>query len=252
MAIVRVGILLCDDLALDQPYWTHRYDDLFVRMLGGPAAGLEFASWRCHAGELPPPGERCDAWVISGSRAGVNDAQPWIRRLEALLRELDRAGDRLLGICFGHQLLHAALGGRVGRSPGGWGLGLYDNRLHQPLPGIAGAGLRLLSIHQDQVLEPAPGTVRVAGGRFCPWYATRRGSNVLTTQGHPEFDREFLRLLFRRVKDRAGEAAVGRAQASLAGEDHGEPFRNLLRRFVEGRLDDDAVGAAQPSAVPLR
>ena len=49
------------------------------------------------------------------------DDDPWILKLVEFTRKvLDQDRVRIIGVCFGHQILGRALGVGVGRSPGGW------------------------------------------------------------------------------------------------------------------------------------
>ncbi|PWG64668.1 type 1 glutamine amidotransferase [Spiribacter halobius] len=236
---IRVGVLLCDDLHEGLVSRWRSYLALFQDLLADAAGDLQATGWRVHAGEWPDSPEAADAWLVSGSRASVHEVPEWVPPLQDLVREIEAAGQPLVGVCFGHQLVHSALGGRIGRATVGWGLGVYDVRLEADLAGRrAGEPLRLLSVHQDQVLTPAPGFRRLATSPFCPWYASRRGP-VLTVQGHPEFDREFFQALLPQVRPKAGDAVVDRALASLPPEDDTGAFRRLLRDWLRGNAAAD-------------
>lgn len=242
-ASLRVGVLLCDDLHAGLVSRWSSYLALFRDLLADARGDLQATGWRVHAGEWPDGPEAADAWLVSGSRASVHEDPEWVPPLQGLVRRIEAAGQPLVGVCFGHQLVHSALGGEVARAGGGWGLGVYDVRLEAPLAGRAsGAPLRLLSVHQDQVTRPAPGFRRLAGGAFCPWYASLR-ERVLTVQGHPEFDREFFHALLPRVRPKAGDAAVDRALATLPPEDDTPAFRRLLRDWLRG----EAAAGLQPT-----
>jgi len=230
----RVGVLLCDDLHEGLASRWSSYLALFHALLEDGRGDLAAVGWRVHAGEWPDGPEAADAWLVSGSRASVHEEPAWVPPLQRLVRRIEAAGQPLIGVCFGHQLVHAALGGEVARAGGGWGLGVYDVRLEAPLAGqSAGSPLRLLAVHQDQVMRPAPGFRRLAGGGFCPWYASQRGA-LLTVQGHPEFDREFFHALLPRVRAKAGDAAVERALAALPPDDDTPAFRRLMREWLRG------------------
>lgn len=239
----RVGVLLCDDLHEGLVSRWSSYLALFRDLLADGRGDLEAIGWRVHAGEWPAGPAAADAWLVTGSRASVHESPPWVPPLRALVRRIEADALPLVGVCFGHQLVHSALGGRVGRAARGWGLGVYDVRLDAPLVGRdAGEPLRLLSVHQDQVLSPAPGFRRLAGGDFCPWYASWR-HRVLTVQGHPEFDREFFHALLPQVRPKAGAAAVERALATLPADDDTPAFRRLMRDWLRG----EASAALQPT-----
>ncbi len=90
-------------------------------MLG---AAHDYVTFRVSAGDWPQDAGAFDAFVITGSSAGVNDGLPWIGELAAFLRTA-RGRTKLVGICFGHQIMAQAFGGAVEKAAQGWGLGLH-------------------------------------------------------------------------------------------------------------------------------
>ena len=228
----RVGILLCDDLHEELTTRWSSYLALFETLLADPRQDLQAIGYRVHADEWPQASDEADAWLVTGSRASVHEAPDWVAPLQALVRDIDTRGIPLVGVCFGHQLIHSALGGRTQRSSMGWHLGAYPVRCERAFADRApGEALSLLAVHQDQVIEPAPDFERLATSDQCPWYASRRG-RTLTIQGHPEFDREFFRALMQRVREKAGDDAVDAALSGLPGEDHTPLVRAFMRDWL--------------------
>jgi GMP synthase-like glutamine amidotransferase len=89
-----------------------------------------------------------------------------------------------VGICFGHQIVAQAMGGRVEKFPGGWAVGPTDYD-------FAGQPLRLNAWHQDQVTSRPPGATLCATSPFCENAALLYGDHIFTLQAHPEFHRAF-------------------------------------------------------------
>lgn len=198
----------------------------------GPAHAC--TSFDVQAGSWPDP-SAFDAVLVTGSAAGVYDPLPWIASLIGFLRALppDR---KLIGLCFGHQIMAEAYGGRAEKSERGWGLGLHRYDIHAPAPFMDDpAPIAVPVSHQDQVTR-LPAAARVIGGNaHCPngvlAYADRA---ALSFQCHPEFAPDYARALVRdhrAVLDDPGLA--DRALASLDAPHDSVRVGGWIRRFLE-------------------
>lgn len=142
--------------------------------------------------ELPSPRETGGV-VITGSAAMVADREAWIERTAEWLRDVVEAGEPVLGICFGHQLLAHALGGRVAPNPRGREIGvvsveLADGAAADPLLGGFPTPIDVHATHLESVLELPPGAELLASSRLDPHHAFRvAGRKVWGLQFHPEF-----------------------------------------------------------------
>jgi len=87
---------------------------------------LRVRTYDATKGELPASVDECDAYVITGSPSSAYDEDVWIEKLAGFIQRLDEANHPLVGICFGHQIIAKALGGRVGKSDKGWGIGVHE------------------------------------------------------------------------------------------------------------------------------
>lgn len=146
------------------------YYNVFVAALGGGAEEGE-ERWDCFrviGGEFPAAEDLAtyDGFVVSGSPRDAHGDEPWVRRLCALLRTLHAMRERVLGVCFGHQVLCRALGGRVGRASSGSDVGVrkvtFVHGQHLPA-GLFGRQLldaddddlprsaSIVEVHQDEV-----------------------------------------------------------------------------------------------------
>jgi GMP synthase-like glutamine amidotransferase len=175
-----------------------------------------FSSFSAHEGELPAP-EACDAYVITGSRHSVYDDLPWLPPLVALLRLALAAERKVIGICFGHQLIAHFFGGETTRAQVGWCVGVHETRVvaeqswMQPTRGQ----FRLLASHRDQVVRLPDGAVPFAASHRCPQAGYVIGRQVLTLQGHPEFTKPYAADLLRARAAVLGPALLSEGLASL-------------------------------------
>jgi GMP synthase-like glutamine amidotransferase len=175
-----------------------RYPAMFQRLLGD---GFEIESYDVAAGELPAQSNGHDAVLITGSPAGVYDPLPWIAPLEEFIRA---SSDRkMVGICFGHQIMGQALGGEVVKSDKGWGTGLQRYRVvHEEHWLDSVREIAVPASHQDQVVTQPPNTEVVATSDFTPFAALSwTDRRAISFQFHPEFCPDFARALIERRRD---------------------------------------------------
>jgi GMP synthase-like glutamine amidotransferase len=210
------------------------YPEMFRRLLGEDA--YEYAVFAVDQGELPPAPDACDAYVITGSACGAYDAAPWIAELKAFLGAA-KSRAALVGICFGHQVMAEAFGGKVIKSPKGWGIGEDAYRVLRREPWMDDAReIRLPASHQDQVVEPPPGAEVVAGNDFTPVGALAwRDQPAISFQLHPEFEPAYaIALIENRRGSRFTDGEADRAVASYRTPDDRARVAGWIRNFLAG------------------
>ena len=231
---MKLGILKTDQV---RPEWVPEfgeYPDMFMALLGRVDPTLEFIVYDVEQGEYPADIDEVDAYLITGSKSSVYDDKPWIATLMEFVRELDRRRKKLVGICFGHQLVAQALGGRTEKSPKGWGVGLHTHRFNT-VPAWyddAGADLDILVSHQDQVVTNAAGARVLASSEFCENAVCQIGEHILTFQGHPEFVPAYSREIMEFRREMIGEQVYREGMASLAVPPQGERVARWILNFL--------------------
>ncbi|MBC7478752.1 MAG: type 1 glutamine amidotransferase [Pseudorhodobacter sp.] len=163
------------------------YPDMFVRLLDGH--GFTFRTYRVVDGQFPASVTDCDGWLITGSRHGVYEDHPWIPPLEQFIRDSLAAHVPMVGICFGHQIIAQAMGGKVEQFKGGWAVGAQDYD-------FGGQTLTLNAWHRDQVVQAPQRAKVIATNGFCS-NAALLYDHALTIQAHPEFRPDFIDGLMR-------------------------------------------------------
>ena len=167
------------------------YEPMFRDFLHLADDSIETEAWDIvDKNAIPTSPHDADAWIITGSAHGVYDPLPWIDPLKGFLQQAHSAGVPLVGICFGHQILAEALGGKVVKSDKGWGCGVHTYQLNGDEPWMDGAekSVKVHAMHQDQVVELPPGARVIASSEFCEYAGLAYGDTALSMQPHPEFN----------------------------------------------------------------
>ena len=190
------------------------YPAMFERLLADP--DFTFETFPVVDNHFPESPDACDAWLITGSKHGAYEDLDWIPRSKPFLWNVYAAEQKpIVGICFGHQILAQALGGKVEKFEGGWSVGIED----YAIDGV-GDHVQVIAWHQDQVTELPSATditVTVVGSSpFCRYAALAYGDRAWSIQPHPEFSSEFMAGL---IEARGGVLPEALARKALADKD---------------------------------
>ncbi len=231
---MRVGLLICDHVPPELAPIAGDYPDMFDDLLVAYPE-LELVPYDLTADQFPVSVDECDGWIITGSTSSVYDDEPWIRRLESLVQEMIEERRKLVGICFGHQMIGQALGGRVGRAAQGWGIGIREVAVleFETWMDPEARHFRVVHSHADQIVEPPPGIRVLATTEHCPISMLAYGDHVIGIQGHPEFVPAFARTQMERRRGNLIAAEV--VDEGLATLGHA-PDRPLLAAWIQSFL----------------
>jgi len=203
------------------------YPTMFADMLGPE---FEVESFDVPAGELPGDPAEHGAYLITGSPAGVYEPLPWIGPLCNFIRAADQA--KMVGICFGHQVMAEALGGHVEKSDKGWGAGLHHYSVVRYEPWMDGAkAIAVPASHQDQVVQQPPNTDVVTSSSFTPYAGlTWTDRPAISFQFHPEFAPDYAKALIEKRYDIVPDPDA--AIASLDAPNDNALVAEWIRRFL--------------------
>ncbi|GAB4838400.1 hypothetical protein Ancab_027935 [Ancistrocladus abbreviatus] len=241
----RFAVLLC---AEDSEYVTKKYGGyfgVFVRMLAED--GEIWDVYRVAANEFPEDEEIgiYDGFVITGSCSDAHGNDVWICKLMNLLKKLDSMNKKVLGICFGHQILGRALGGKTGRALSGWDIGVTTVHLSTSSPKLFSSlkiptVLSIIECHRDEMRELPPKAEIIAWSEKTGIEMFRYGDHMMGIQGHPEYNDDILLHLIDRLLQRNlivdSYAEEVRAKFLESHKPDKEIWRKLCVSFLKGRL----------------
>lgn len=231
---MKIGILEAEELAPDVVRRFGSYGEMFIRLLSPISEDFSFQCYAAEHGELPGSTSECDAYVVTGSRHNAYDEDPWIESLKAFIRLLHAEKRKCLGICFGHQVIAQALGGRVEKSERGWGIGAgcFDIIQRPEWLTAERSSFNILLSHQDQVVQLPEQAQRFASNSFCPNGGYFIGNHIFCLQGHPEFGRDYTQHLMNKRQERIGTERLSEATESLSLPVDPVLFREWLSAFL--------------------
>tara|TARA_B100000029_G_scaffold483104_1_gene533980 strand:- start:771 stop:1490 length:720 start_codon:yes stop_codon:yes gene_type:complete len=233
---VKVNILETGKLpeTLEKKYGN--YTSMFSDLLKQLVVVTEIKTYEVTRRPIPTNSKEADLWLITGSSCGVYDDLAWIPNLKGFIKQIVLQQVPLLGVCFGHQILAEAMGGRVEKSPKGWGVGVHEykrlcstsfsERLGNFFSGYAS--------HQDQVVIAPKKSITVYGSQFCPHsilaYGEKNKFHAISLQSHPEFSAALLSDLIRRRIGTTIPTSVGEKGLLSLDEqpDNLKVFKSLL------------------------
>ena len=221
---MKIGLLLTghppEEIAAGQ-----RYDAYFKRLLGDE--DFSYVTYSVVDGEHPPGPDAADGWLITGSRHGAYEPHDWIPPLEQFIRACYAAHVPMIGVCFGHQIIAQAMGGKVVKFDGGWSVGRTEYV-------IDGETAAINAWHQDQVVEVPQGAKVIGSSDFCANAALLYDDRMLTIQPHPEYGDDFVEgLIEYRGKGTVDPALLKAAQAEMGKSSNRLAFAQRMKDFFQ-------------------
>ncbi|KAL9231922.1 hypothetical protein vseg_007081 [Gypsophila vaccaria] len=241
----KYAVLMC---AEDSEYVKKKYGGyfgVFVKMLR--EEGEKWDVFRVANNEFPNEGEvsTYDGFVITGSCNDAHSNDAWICKLLELLVKLDFLKKKVLGICFGHQILGRSLGGKTGRAGSGWDIGLRSIHLSPSTTKVFSnlkipSMLNIIECHQDEIWELPPKVEVIAWSNKTTIEMFKHEDHMMGIQGHPEYNKDILVHLIDRLLQKnlieVNYANELRGKFMESREPDKEAWRKLCVGFLKGRL----------------
>lgn len=190
---MKLNILLCDTFPGLLPANIPSYEWMFTSLFDKVRGDLTYKIYNVFNGELPTTLSTNDIYLITGSNVSAYDDITWVNELKQWIVKATDQKVKLAGICFGHQIIAEALGGKVEKATNGWGAGIRTSQVVDKMfvTTFPNKKIRLLYNHHDQVTKLPSDATLIATSDFCPNEAYRIGTNIISFQGHPEFSEQY-------------------------------------------------------------
>ena len=228
---MKVGLLECDHVAEKFRHIGGDYRDMFPALL----PNLEFELFDVCNGQFPESTQASDAYMCTGSKYSVYDDIDWIHRLKAFVGDIHQVQKPFVGLCFGHQMMGEALGGKVGKAAVGWCVGVHSFTLLQQEAWMAPPEneYKLLMLCQDQIQGLPPDSQVLARTADCPVGMFTVGRTMLGIQAHPEFSKDYVSAVIQNRVGRIGEAKSNSGLESLSQPTHSATIGRWISNFLE-------------------
>lgn len=214
---MNIGLLQCDHVSEPFQHIIADYPEAFRALFAKDNHDIALRVYDVCHGELPESVGECQGYIITGSKHSVYEDILWIHQLADFVRQVHAQKHKLVGICFGHQMIAYALGGKVTKSDHGWGIGTKPVELQHTKAWMQPEkpSYRLLLSHQDQVLALPNGAESLGGNEHCPISMIGVGEHMLGIQAHPEFTTPYAEALMDSRVERIGIDPIQAAKTTL-------------------------------------
>ena len=235
---MKIGILDADHLSNSIILKYGCYADAFIRLLSPLQNKLtqadSFRRYRIFKMEFPDSIDECDVYFITGSEHSTYENLIWIKELEAFIQQLHLKKKKLIGICFGHQIIAQSLGGTVEKNTKGWGMGMAATHLTNSRSWMIPERdfFFILISHQAHVTKLPAHAVNFCKTNLSPNSGFYIDNHILTFQGHPEFSKNYVRLIIKLQSNNLTKEQRQIAKISLQQSDDHQLIAHWILNFI--------------------
>ena len=232
---MKIGILNSDTVQIDGAAEFGQYPEMFSKVFWTLDPNIQFKTYEVQYNDYPQDMNECDAYLITGSKASCYDNVQWIHALKEFIKALHKNKKKLIGVCFGHQIIAEALGGSVRKSPNGWHAGVDSISLNNDALeyGDRGKKYNLVFSHQDEVKRLPRNATLIAESASCPIGMFLIENHIFCTQGHIELDKKFARMIYDFRKKQIGDSKHQHACETLEMQTDEHEVAKSLLEFIK-------------------
>ncbi len=235
---MKIGILDADHLSDSVIRKYGCYADTFIRLLSPLqsklAQSVSFQRYAIFNLEFPESANECDVYIITGSQYSTYENIEWINKLEKFIQQLHIHKKKLIGICFGHQIIAQSLGGKVEKNTKGWELGITTTHLTHTCAWMKPERnfFFIIVSHQDHVTKLPDNAINFCETNLCPYSGFYIDNHILTFQGHPEFIKDYVKLIIKLQANNLSKEQRQIARASLQQSDDHLLIAHWIINFI--------------------
>lgn len=235
---MKIGILDVDHLSSSIIRKYGCYADAFIRLLSPLQNKLtqadSFQRYSIFNMEFPNSIDECDVYIISGSQYSTYENIPWIKKLEEYIQQLHVQKKKLIGICFGHQIIAQSLGGAVEKNTKGWEIGITTTHLINTQTWMIPERdfFFILVSHKDHVTKLPDNAINFCETKLSPNSGFYINNHILTFQGHPEFSKDYVKLIIKLQSNNLTKEQRQIAKMSLKQSDDQQLIAQWIFNFI--------------------
>ncbi|PCJ59722.1 MAG: GMP synthase [Planctomycetota bacterium] len=220
---MKIALLVCDDSNRTFPHASGSYVDMFTQLFSEIDHEVELVAFEMQRKEFPEDISSFDGFLSTGGSNSVYEDLPWIDAMKSFVAKLYVEKQKYFGVCFGHQIIAEALGGKVEKAKEGWMVGVKETEITKIQPWMKPAKtlFKLISSHKDQIVKLPPNAETIGLYQGCNCSVLKLEDHFVGVQGHPEFKKEYAQPLMESRKDIIPTEVIEVARASFASSpDH--------------------------------
>jgi GMP synthase-like glutamine amidotransferase len=232
---MKIAILQCDNVVEKYQEDFGNYPQMITDLLKRVENNLEIGIFDVQKGEYPENINGWELFITTGSKASVNDNEDWIINLIEFTKLLGVTKKKLMGICFGHQIIALARGGSVAESDKGWGIGIASNNILIQTDWMDNDQheLKLIVSHKEQINQLPQGAMVIAESDFCPYFMVQWDDHFLSVQGHPEWNKLYSKTLMNDRRSIIPEKRIEQGLTSLEKNINNQQFARWIINFAK-------------------